>query len=139
MSQRSKAACTIAALTVGFGCAVIGVGGADGGTRAYARHVREARLESRLAGIALAHRSPEQVVLAIAPKHHPVRFAAHVAATPVSSVSATTATTAAATTTTPATTTSSTSTTPANNAPVTTEVAGESAALTTDTSTTDTT
>jgi diguanylate cyclase (GGDEF)-like protein len=114
MSQRSKAACTVAALTVGFGCAVIGVGGADGGTSAYARHVREARLEARLAGIALAHRSPEQVVLAIAPKHHAVRSAAHVAAlTPVSSVSATTATTpAAAATTTPATTTTSTTTTP---------------------------
>ncbi len=139
MSQRSKAACTIAALIVGFGCAVIGVGGADGGTRAYARHVREARLEARLAGIALAHRSPEQVVLAIAPKHHAVRSAAHVAVTPVSSVSATTATTAAATTTTPATTTTSTSTTPANNAPVPTEVASENAAPPTDTSTTDTT
>ena len=139
MSQRSKAACTIAALTVGFGCAVIGVGGADGGTRAYARHVRDARVEARLAGIALAHRSPEQVVLAIAPKHHAVRSDAHVAVTPVSSVSATTATTAAATTTTPATTTTSTSTTPANNAPAPTEVASENAAPPTDTSTTDTT
>ena len=75
MSQRSKGACTIAALAVGFGCAVFGVGGADGGTRAYARHLREARLEARLAGAELSHRSPEQLLLAIRPK-------AHAAATP---------------------------------------------------------
>jgi diguanylate cyclase (GGDEF)-like protein len=110
MSQRSKGACTIAALAVGFGCAVFGVGGADGGTRAYARHVREARIEARLAGLALDHRSPEQLVLAIRPKTH----AAHTAATSTAVTAAPIATTPAATTsTTPAaTTTTTTSTTP---------------------------
>jgi diguanylate cyclase (GGDEF)-like protein len=113
MSQRSKGACTIAALAVGFGCAVFGVGGAAGGDRSYVHQVREARLEARLAGIALAHRSPEQVVLAMRPEHHAVSSAHEAAVTPVSSVSAaSTTTTAAATTTTPATTTTSTTTTP---------------------------
>jgi len=111
MSQRSKGACTIAALAVGFGCAAFGVGGAAGGDRSYAHQVREARLEARLAGIALAHRSPEQVVLAMRPEHHAASSAHEAAVTPVSSVSAaSTTTTAAATTTTPADTTTSTTT-----------------------------
>src|ERR1700729_734925 len=112
MSQRSKGACTIAALAVGFGAAVFGVGGADGGTRAYARHLREARLEARLAGAELSHRSPEQLLLAIRPKTHAAHNAAAVTQAPI----ATSATTPAATTTTStvpaATTTTTTSTTP---------------------------
>src|SRR5580704_2197957 len=112
MSQRSKGACTIAALAVGFGCAVFGVGGADGGTRGYARHLREARIEARLAGAELSHRSPEQLLLAIRPKAHAAATPAAVTQAPI----ATSATTPAATTTTStvpaATTTTTTSTTP---------------------------
>jgi diguanylate cyclase (GGDEF)-like protein len=129
MSQRSKGACTIAALAVGFGCAVFGVGGADGGTRAYARHLREARLEARLAGVELSHRSPEQLLLAIRPK-------AHAAATPTAVTQApiaTSVTTSAATTSTApaATTTTTTSTTPSTTTSSTAsaaESASESAA-----------
>ena len=66
--QRSKGACSIG-LVVALGCAVFGVGGAAAGDGSYARHVREARLEARLAGATLAHRTPEQLVLAITPKH----------------------------------------------------------------------
>jgi diguanylate cyclase (GGDEF)-like protein len=150
MSQRSKGICTIAALAVGFGCAVFGVGGADGGTRAYARHVREAQLEARMAGLALAHRSPEQVVLAIRPKVH----AAHAAATqaavtqaPAAPAVTTTSTAPAITTTTPATTTTATtSTTPSTTTSSTvapSENASESATstnpVTTGTTTTGTT
>ena len=71
--QRSKVACTIA-LTVGFGCAVFGVGGAAAGNSSYVRHVRE----DRLAAQALAQRSPDQVLLAIKPAAK-----AHDAAPPV--------------------------------------------------------
>jgi diguanylate cyclase (GGDEF)-like protein len=122
MSQRRKGACTIAALAVGFGCAVFGVGGADGGTRAYARHVREARVEARLAGLALDRRSPEQLVLAIRPKTsaaHTAAASTAVTQAPVATSAATTSTSPAApTSTTPAaTTTSTTSTTPSDSTP----------------------
>ena len=69
ISRRSKGACSIA-LVVGFGCAVFGVGGAAAGDGSYARHLREARLEAKLAGAALAHRTPEQLLLAVTPKPH---------------------------------------------------------------------
>ena len=135
MSQRSKGACTIAALAVGFGCAVFGVGGAAGGDRSYAHQVREASLEARFAGIALAHRSPEQVVLAMRPVHHAVSSAHEAALTPVSFVSAASTTTIAAATTTPATTTTSTTTTsdPSDTGTTTTDTTA------TDTTTTGTT
>jgi diguanylate cyclase (GGDEF)-like protein len=129
MSQRSKGACTIAALAVGFGCAVFGVGGADGGTRAYARHLREARLEARLAGAELSHRSPEQLLLAIRPKAHVTATPAAVTqapvATPVTTSAATTSTAPAATTTTTTSTTPSTTTSSTASAA---ESASESAA-----------
>src|SRR5579862_5608484 len=69
ISQRSKGACTIA-LVVTLGCAIIGVGGAAAGDGKYARHVRLERLHARLIGAALAHRTPEQLVLAVVPKTH---------------------------------------------------------------------
>jgi diguanylate cyclase (GGDEF)-like protein len=132
MSQRRKGACTIAALAVGFGCAVFGVGGADGGTRAYARHVREARLEARLAGLALDRRSPEQLVLAIRPKTNAAHSAAAstaVTQAPITTSAATTSTTPAATTsTTPAATTSTTPSTSTSSTPSAAEGAGESVA-----------
>ena len=109
MIDRSKAVCAIA-LAVGFGCAVFGVGGATAGNGAYLRHVREARLERKLAGLALAHRSPEQLVLAITPKPK-----AHIedttAAVPPAATTPVATTTPATTTTAPATTTTGTTTT----------------------------
>jgi len=141
MSQRSKGACTIAALAVGFGCAVFGVGGADGGTRAYARHVREARMEARLAGLSLDHRSPEQLVLAIRPKTHAAHTAAvstAVTAAPIATSTATTSTTPATTTTIITATTPTTTSTSSNASAA--EGAGESVApVITDTTTTATT
>jgi diguanylate cyclase (GGDEF)-like protein len=136
MIDRSKGLCAIA-LAVGFGCAVFGVGGATAGNGAYLRHVREARLESKLAGLALDHRSPEQLVLAIKPKPK-----AHTAATPAAvpaapptpaavTTPATTSTAPATTTTTPATTTTGATTTPSNTTTSPdqgSENAGESAA-----------
>ena len=67
--KRSKGAATTA-LAVSLGCAIFGVGGAAAGDGKYAHHVRQERLEARLAGLALAHRTPEQLVLAITPKVH---------------------------------------------------------------------
>ena len=67
--QRSKGACTVG-LVVSLGCALFGVGGAAAGDGKYARHAQEARVEARLTGAALAHRTPEQLVLAITPKSH---------------------------------------------------------------------
>ncbi len=138
MSQRSKGACTIAALAVGFGCAVFGVGGADGGTSAYARHVREARLEARLAGAALSHRTPEQLLLAIRPKAHASATPAAVTqapiATPVTTSAATTTSTAPA-----ATTTTTTSTTPSTTTTGTTTTGTTTGTTTTGTGTTGTT
>ena len=61
--QRSKGACTVG-LAILMGCAIFGVGGAAAGDGAYARHARA----QRLAGIALAHRTPEQFLLAMKPK-----------------------------------------------------------------------
>jgi diguanylate cyclase (GGDEF)-like protein len=74
--QHSKGAFSVA-LVVSLCCAFFGVGGAVAGDGKYARHVRHVRLEARLAGAALAHRTPEQLVLAITPKKHhaPVRAA----------------------------------------------------------------
>src|SRR5438552_125272 len=69
--KRSKGAAT-AALAVSLGCAIFGVGGAVAGDGKYAHHVRQAHLEARLAGLALDHRTPEQLVLAITPKAHHV-------------------------------------------------------------------
>ena len=60
--HRSKGACTIG-LVLAMGFAVFGVGGAAAGDGTYARHARE----QRLAGIALAHRTAEQLVLAMKP------------------------------------------------------------------------
>src|SRR5579859_4602552 len=67
--KRSKGAGTTA-LVVTLGCAIFGVGGAAAGNKSYARHVRQARLEARLAGAVLAHRTPEQLVLAMTPRLH---------------------------------------------------------------------
>jgi diguanylate cyclase (GGDEF)-like protein len=123
--RRSKGALSIA-LIVGLVCAIFGVGGAAAGDGSYARHMREARLEAKLAGAALAHRTPEQLILAVTPKPK-----AHTATTPATTAIATTpattattmipaatetATTPAATTTTPA----PTVITPAAPAPTTT-------------------
>ncbi|HKO26250.1 MAG TPA: hypothetical protein VJU80_02230, partial [Solirubrobacteraceae bacterium] len=55
-------------LVVTLGCALFGVGGAAAGDHSYAHHVR---MERQL-GAALAHRSPEQLVLAMTPKSHHV-------------------------------------------------------------------
>jgi diguanylate cyclase (GGDEF)-like protein len=117
--QRSKVAAVIA-LVVGFGCAVFGVGGAAAGNGAYVRHVREARLESKLAGLALAHRTPAQLVLAMTPKATAVKAA--VTSTPAAPPAATPAPTPAATTTPATTATSATTTTAAatTTAPATT-------------------
>ena len=139
MIYRSKAVCAIA-LAVGFGCAVFGVGGATAGNGTYFRHVREARLERKLAGLALAHRSPEQLVLAITPeaKAHIEDTTAAVppaATTPV-------ATTTPATTTAPATTTTGTTTGPTDTTTSPdpgSESASESAATAPTTTTTGTT
>ena len=139
MIYRSKAVCAIA-LAVGFGCAVFGVGGATAGNGTYFRHVREARLERKLAGLALAHRSPEQLVLAITPeaKAHIEDTTAAVppaATTPV-------ATTTPATTTAPATTTTGTTTGPTDTTTSPdpgSESASESAATAPTTTTTTTT
>jgi diguanylate cyclase (GGDEF)-like protein len=60
--HRSKGACTIG-LVLAMGFAVFGVGGAAAGDGTYARHARE----QRLAGIALAHRTAEELVLAMKP------------------------------------------------------------------------
>jgi len=154
--QRSKAACAIA-LAIGFGCAVFGAGGAAAGNGAYFRHVREAKLQNRLAGLALAHRSPEQLVLAMKPKATAVKAASVAPAVNSTAPVAPAATPAATTTTTPATTTTSAATTTAattSTAPATTdsgngaESASESAAtgtnpdgtpILTDTTTTGTT
>ncbi len=109
---RSKGAFSIA-LVIGLVCAIFGVGGAAAGDGSYARHLREARLEAKLAGAALAHRTPEQLLLAVTPKPTP-----HTATTPAATP---TATTPAPTATTPATTTTPapTVTTPAAAAPTT--------------------
>ena len=109
---RRKGAFSIA-LVIGLVCAIFGVGGAAAGDGSYARHLREARLEAKLAGAALAHRTPEQLLLAVTPKPTP-----HTATTPAA---APTATTPAPTVTTPATTTTPapTLTTPAAAAPTT--------------------
>ena len=61
--QRSKGAGTVA-LVITLACAGFGVGEAAAGDGSYARHVREQRLVDQ----ALAHRTPEQFVLAIQPK-----------------------------------------------------------------------
>jgi hypothetical protein len=118
ISRRSKGACSIA-LVVGFGCAVFGVGGAAAGDGSYARHLREARLEAKLAGAALAHRTPEQLVLAVTPKPHTATATA-TAPTPTVTTPAPTVTTPAPTVTAPATTSTTpaaTVTTPAAPAP----------------------
>ncbi len=129
MIHRSKAVCAIA-LAVGFGCAVFGVGGAGAGDGAYVHHLQQVRLEN----LALAHRSPEQVVLAMTPN------VSSPAATDTTTTPATTdpASTAAATTTSttpPPTTTdaSTTTTTATTTTPTTTDTTS-----TTDTSTTPT-
>ena len=137
MIYRSKAVCAIA-LAVGFGCAVFGVGGATAGNGTYFRHVRESRLERKLAGLALAHRSPEQLVLAITPKPK-----AHIedttAAVPPAATTPAAITTPATTTTAPATTTTSTSATDTTTSPDPgSESASESAATTPTTTTTTT-
>ncbi|MBV8217039.1 MAG: hypothetical protein JO325_01135, partial [Solirubrobacterales bacterium] len=106
ISQRSKGAGTIA-LVVALGCAVFGVGGAAAGDGSYSRHMREARLQARLAGAALAHRTPEQLLLAIPPKSH------HASAAPVTtSPAASTTSTPAANAATPPASTTTTATTP---------------------------
>jgi diguanylate cyclase (GGDEF)-like protein len=109
--KRSKGAGSIA-LVVTLVCAIFGVGGAAAGDGSYARHVREARLHARLAGAALAHRSPAQLLLAVTPKTPAAPAPAPAATT---TTPATTATTPAATvTTTAATQVAPASTTPAN-------------------------
>jgi diguanylate cyclase (GGDEF)-like protein len=118
MSKRSKGACSIA-LMVALVCASFGVGGAAAGDGKYARHLRQERLEARLAGAALAHRTPQQLLLAITPKTHAP------AASAPASTPAPTVTTPAATTNTPAATT-----------PATTPVSTPSATTPADTSTT---
>ncbi len=118
MIYRSKAVCAIA-LAVGFGCAVFGVGGAGAGDGAYVHHLQQVRLEN----LALAHRSPEQLVLAMKPK--------------LSSLAATDTTTAPATTTTAATTTAPATTDTATTAATTTSTTP--APTTTDATTTATT
>jgi diguanylate cyclase (GGDEF)-like protein len=117
ISRRSKGACSIA-LVVGFGCAVFGVGGAAAGDGSYGRHLREARLEAKLAGAALAHRTPEQLLLAVTPRPHTATAPAP--ATPTVTTPAPTVTTPAPTVTAPATTSTTpaaTVTTPAAPAP----------------------
>jgi diguanylate cyclase (GGDEF)-like protein len=137
MTYRSKAVCAIA-LVVGFGCAVIGVGGATAGNGAYLRHLREARLEAKLAGLALAHRSPEQLVLAIRPKlkAHIEDTTASVPPAATTPVAVTTTTTAPATTTT--TTTDTTSIAAATSTPSTPATTTTDASTTTTTATTTT-
>ena len=117
ISKRSKGACSIA-LVVTLVCAIFGVGGAAAGDGKYARHVRQERLEARLAGAALAHRTPQQLLLAITPKTHSPAASAP-ATTPAATVNTPAATTTpATTTTTPATTT--TATTPVSTPSTTT-------------------
>jgi diguanylate cyclase (GGDEF)-like protein len=124
--KRSKGAC-IAGLVVTLGCAVFGVGGAAAGDGSYAHHVR---LERQL-GAALAHRSPEQLVLAVTPKSHPASAPAP-APVPAPAPAATQAPAAPAT---PAPTTTQTATTPQ---PATTAASSPTPASTTQTDTTPT-
>ena len=141
MIQRRKGIFATIALAVGFGCAVFGVGGATAGNGAYFRHVRAERMANKLAGLALAHRSPEQLVLAIKPK-----VKAHDATTPVATTEALAATTTTTTTSTaPATTTTSTTTdttptdTTTTTTPTTTDTTPTDTTTTTTPTTTDTT
>jgi diguanylate cyclase (GGDEF)-like protein len=106
--KRSKGAGSIA-LVVMLVCAIFGVGGAAAGDGSYARHVREARLHARLAGAALAHRSPAQLLLAVTPK-----TPAAPAPTPAATTTSTATTPAPTVTTTAATQVAPASTTPAN-------------------------
>src|SRR5690242_293597 len=124
--QRSKVAASIG-LVVALAFALFGVGGAAAGDHSYAHHVRM----ERALGAALAHRSPEQLVLAMTPKSAPAPAptptpapapdptpapAAAVTPAPTTTETATTpqpaTTTTAASTATPATTTQA-ATTPA--------------------------
>jgi len=119
VTKRSKAACAVA-LSITVGCAIFGVGGAAAGDSTYASHLREARLEARLAGADLAHRTPSQLVLAVTPKTD----AASTTPAVTTTTPAVTTTTPAVTTTTPAatttTSTTSTTTTPTTTTPTTT-------------------
>jgi diguanylate cyclase (GGDEF)-like protein len=99
--RRSKGAASIA-LVIGLICAVFGVGGAAAGDGSYARHLREARLEAKLAGAALAHRTPEQLLLAVTPKPKAQPHAATTPAVTPTATAPTATTTPAATVTTPA-------------------------------------
>ncbi|MGH2881518.1 MAG: hypothetical protein ACRDPA_02240, partial [Solirubrobacteraceae bacterium] len=116
--KRSKGACTIGTV-VALGCAVFGVGAAAAGDGSYAHHLRA----QRMLGAALAHRSPEQLVLAVTPRiHHtstpaPVVPQAPATRVPTATQTATTpqpasTTTTTQTSTTPASTTTQTDTTP---------------------------
>ncbi len=124
MVHRSKGICVIA-LAVGFGCAVIGVGGAGAGDGAYVHHLQQVRLEN----LALAHRSPEQLVLAVKPKlssDSTTTAATTATGTTTSTTASTTpgstdaAATTTGTTTTPTTATGTTATTATTTTPTTT-------------------
>jgi diguanylate cyclase (GGDEF)-like protein len=120
MIYRSKAVCAIA-LAVGFGCAVFGVGGAGAGDGAYVHHLQQVRLEN----LALAHRSPEQLVLAMTPN--------------LSSPAATDATPAPAPATTDPASTAAATTTSTAPAPTPTDASTTTTATTTTPTPTDTT
>jgi diguanylate cyclase (GGDEF)-like protein len=110
--KRSKGACTIGTV-VALGCAIFGVGAAAAGDGSYARHLRA----ERMLGAALAHRTPEQLVLAVTPRvHHTTTSAPAVPqapATPAPAATQTATTPQPVSTTTSTTTTTQTSTTPA--------------------------
>ena len=144
--QRSKGAGTVA-LVLALGFAVFGVGGAAAGDGTYARHAREQALE----GIALSHRTAEQLVLAMKPhtstppasdtaNNQPAPAATPPAATPPAPTPPAPtptpqppATTTTATTPAPTDTTSTTATTPA---PTDTTTTTATTPTTTDTTTT---
>jgi diguanylate cyclase (GGDEF)-like protein len=150
--QRSKGACTMGlALVMAF--AIFGVGGAAAGDGTYSRLARE----QRLAGLALAHRTPEQLLLAIKPKSStpPAPAAANIQPAPATTPPAATTpadpaptppattdlapadtTTQAATTTTTPTTTSTTPTT-TSTTPTTTGTTTTTTGTTTTPTTTD--